>query len=315
MPAIVAAGCGGSPSAEPVEIARFDSVESSYLTLSPQQRDSVISEYIPEIHFLQSLYGIASPDSAMQAVASSRPVEVFGPDVKARLADLAPVEARIGQLSARLPQVLPSASVPSRFTGIILPYRQSVVVADSTLLIGLNHYLGPDYEGYATFDPYTRFQKSVEKMPYHIAEAIVGSGYPYQVPDGATALSRMLYEGAVLEAVSQLFPDADIAEVMGYTQEQMTDLDANEATLWQRMIAGNMLYDVDPMMAAKLTEPGAATSVISADAPPRAGRYLGWRIVRSYLDTHPGTGVESLLRPDFYGSQEALKESRYSPGR
>ncbi|MDE6382778.1 MAG: hypothetical protein K2K79_00320 [Paramuribaculum sp.] len=315
LPAVLTAGCGGSASVEPVDIVRFDTIEASYISLLPDQRDSVISEYAPEIGFLQKLYGLSSADSAMQMVAVSRPVEVFGPDIRARLADLKPVEERLGELAARLPHVLPAVKMPSRLSGIILPYRQSVVVADSLLLVGLNHYLGSDYEGYATFDSYTRGQKTVERMPYHIAEAIVGSTYPYLESEGATALSRMLYEGAMVEVLSQLFPDAAPAQLMGYTEQQMDDLNANESTLWQRIIAGNMLYDVDPMTAARLVEPAASTSVISPDAPPRAGRYLGWRIVRAYMQSHPEVSPEYLLTPRFYGSQQSLKDSGYAPLR
>ncbi|MDE6782424.1 MAG: hypothetical protein K2J17_01755, partial [Paramuribaculum sp.] len=263
MPTVLTAGCGGSASVEPVDIVRFDTIEASYISFLPDQRDSVISEYAPEIGFLQKLYGLSSADSAMQMVTVSRPVEVFGPDVRARLSDLKPVEESLGELAARLPHVLPAVKMPSRLSGIILPYRQSVVVADSLLLVGLNHYLGSDYEGYATFDSYTRGQKTIERMPYHIAEAIVGSAYPYRESEGATALSRMLYEGAMVEVLSQLFPDAAPAQLMGYTEQQMDDLNANESTLWQRIIAGNMLYDVDPMTAARLVEPAASTSVIS----------------------------------------------------
>ncbi|MDE5801229.1 MAG: hypothetical protein K2H74_09450 [Paramuribaculum sp.] len=315
MPAVLAAGCGGSASVEPVDIVRFDTIGASYISLSPDQRDSVISEYAPEIGFLQKLYGLSSADSAMQMVAVSRPVEVFGPDIRARLADLKPVEESLGELAARLPHVLPAVKMPSRLSGIILPYRQSVVVADSLLLVGLNHYLGSDYEGYATFDSYTRGQKTVECLPYHIAEAIVGSAYPYRESEGATALSRMLYEGAMVEVLSQLFPEAAPAQLMGYTEQQMDDLNANESTLWQRIIAGNMLYDVDPMTAARLVEPAASTSVISPDAPPRAGRYLGWRIVRAYIKSHPEVSPEYLLSPGFYGSQQSLKDSGYAPLR
>lgn len=315
LPAFFAAGCGGSDSVAPIEIVRFDTIETSYLSLSQEQKDSVIQEYAQEIKFFQSLNHISSADSAMLYLALSPSVEVFGPDIRSRLADLAPAEVRIGELADRLPGVLPEAAMPIRLSGVILPYRQSIVLSDSVLIIGLNHYLGPDYEGYSTFDPYTREQKSVDRLPYHVAEAIVGSTYPYKAEEGATALSRMLYEGAVVEVLTRLFPDVSTTELMGYTQQQMDDLDANESTLWQRIIAGNMLYDVDPMVAARLTEPGSATSVISPDAPPRAGRYLGWRIVRAYVRAHPETTAEMLLSPGFYGSHQSLKDSGYCPAK
>lgn len=311
---MVAASCGSGASHEPIYIERFDSIEMIYTSLPDSEWVAVLSRYTPQIDFLQTLYGVSSADSAMAQASESEAVNVFGPDIKKRITDLSAVEERLGQLKASLKEVLPTVEIPARISGIILPYRQSIVTADSLMLVSLNHYMGPDYEGYAIFDPYTRRQKNLDLLPYHVAEAIVTSAYPYQYSENATVLSRLLYEGAVIETLRRLFEDADVAVLMGYDSAQMQSLMQNESTLWQRVVDRGMLYDVDRMTAAKLIDPANATSIVSSDAPPRAGRFLGWKIVNSYTRSHPEVSVAELLLPDFYLSDSALKEANYSPG-
>lgn len=316
LPALAEWACSGSENTQPFAIERFDSVEVAYNGMSAGHRSEVLEHYDAETAFLKSLYRMQSADSVMQAVSRSRAVEVFGDDIRRRLGNLAPVEGQLGAMFARMNRLLPAVAAPKRISGMVIPYRQSVVVADTVVLVGLNHYLGSDYPGYAQFDTYTRSQKSPSLMPLHIAEALLTATYPYTASDeNATVLSRILYEGAVVEALVQLFPDMTAAQIMGYTSEQIHQLECNEATLWQRMITGNMLYSIDRNTASRLVEPGPATSIISPDAPPRAGRYIGWRIVRAYACRNHPMALADMLDGGFYISPATLKASGFSPAK
>jgi hypothetical protein len=44
---------------------------------------------------------------------------------------------------------------------------------------------------------------------------------------------------------------------------------------------------------------------------PRLGEYIGWKIVKSYLDAHPEVDLPTLLRNKDY--QQILNESQYKP--
>lgn len=309
-----ATSCSGVDNATPVKIQRFDSVEVAYTHLDSTERKAVLLRYRAEIGFLTALYGSDSPDSLMEALSRSRSAEVFGADIRERLASLQPTEIALGEMWVQMSNLLPDVELPHRVSGMILPYRQSVVIADTLVVVGLNHYLGSDYPGYEAFDTYTRARKTVDHLPLHIAEALIVAGYPYQ-GSHSTVLSRLLYEGALIETMRRIFPHRSIADIMGYTPQQFDNLEFNEATLWQRLIAGNMLYTLDQSVAASLIEPGDATEVISGDAPPRAGRYIGWRIIDAYCRNHPHMSPEQLLSPRFYLDESTLKRSGFVPNK
>ena len=51
--------------------------------------------------------------------------------------------------------------------------------------------------------------------------------------------------------------------------------------------------------------------MIGQDVPGAAGRFIGHRIINSYLDNR-AVSIADMLSPDFYESQEVLGDSKYN---
>lgn len=299
--------------AEKIEIERFDRAVAAYPTASAESRDSLIVRYAPIVDVMRVISGGGSDDEVMAALAASAASKVFQPDVERLLPDLSSASAALGSLKAAMARTLPEVKFPARVFGYVTPYSQSVVIADSVVLLGLNHFLGSDYEGYGSFDEYVRRMKTPSRIPYQVAEALIRSGYPYDEADGQTVLSRLLYEGAVVTAVKDVVAGSSAADAMGYTGEEMKWLTDNESRIWQKMSGEEMLFSIDPVIAHRLTNPAPSTPLINPRAPGRAGRYIGYRIVESYLKSHPDIALQTLLTPGFYRSGTTLKDSGYRP--
>lgn len=299
--------------AEIVEIERFDRAVAAYPSLLSESRDSLRTLYAPVIDLMRAVNGGGSDDQLMMALASSAATKVFQPDVERLLPDLSAPSAALGAVKVAAERELPGLTFPSRVIGYVTPYSQSVVIADSVVLLGLNHFLGADYEGYGSFDEYVRRTKTPSQIPYQVAEALIRSQYPYDESDGQTVLSRLLYEGAVAAAVERIVPGATAAAALGYDADEMKWLADNEPRIWQRMASEDMLFSVDPSIAHRLTGPAPSTPLINPQAPGRAGRYIGYRIVGSYLKSHAETQLSALLSREFFQSPTALKESGYRP--
>lgn len=209
--------------------------------------------------------------------------------------------------------LLPSLPFPSRIFGIVTPYSQSVVIADTVLLLGLNHYLGADYKGYEGFDDYRRRLKVPSRITYDVAEAVIRTHHPFEPQGTPTALSRMAYEGAVAMAVSRVVPGATPAKALTYGDDEMAWLTANEANIWRRLVDADLLFSVDPIVAERLVAPSPRTVIVNAEAPGRTGRFVGYRMIESYMRSHPEASLESLLSPAFYSSRSMLVDAGYKP--
>lgn len=224
---------------------------------------------------------------------------------------------RVDSLSLALARIfnnvesLAGAAVPTRVYAVVSPYNQSVVTADSVLFIALNHYLGADNEIYAYFPDYIRRLKSADRIGIDVAQALVVGSHPF-APSSAypTALARMAYEGAVVEAVMQATGRSE-QEVLGYDDEQYRWLNDNEAQAWLSMLSRDMVFSTDPAVVEGLVRQGAVTTVLHHESPGSAGRFIGHRLVASWLRNHPDATLETLLSPSFYESSSLLETAGY----
>ena len=232
--------------------------------------------------------------------------------VEREYADTRRESKALGDVFGRMSSVLPDVSVPHVFT-IISPFTQSILVADTLLYIGLNHYLGADYVHYEYFPDYVRVLKERERIPIDVAEAIVRSAYPYHPSEEyPQVVTRLAYEGAVVEVVMRL-TGKDEASVLGYNDGQYRWLRDNEGKLWQTIVGEQMLFSTDYTLMRSLVDVAPHVSVISSEVPGRAGRFIGHRLVKAYLDNNPSVLPESLLAPSFYSSPSLLTSAKYNP--
>ena len=201
------------------------------------------------------------------------------------------------------------------FASVIWGKPQSIIFCDSCMLIAQNHYLGSNHPAYGSLDTYRRQSKSLKAMPYDIAEAMVATRYPFTQTDDTKLINRLIYEGVITEAKMRMVENASLADALGYTREQMDVLIGKESEIWDKMVGSKMLFDTSATQADRFISPAPFTSPLSADLPGRAGRYIGYKLVRAYLDANPEMKLSDMLSPDFYNAANPLVNIAYSGGK
>lgn len=267
---------------------------------------------------LSAMLGYLGSDSLTEtellAWSESLPVTVFTPAVDSVFPTLDGVEMQLGRILVRA--AADSLDIPRRsYAAVVWGNRKSIVMvdspSDSVMLIALNHYLGADYPGYAHWPVYMRLDKTPARLPYDLAEALVADRWPYWPDADATALSRIVYEGALTLAKIRLVPDGDMSGALGYTQAQLEWLADNEHAIWLKMIDSRLLYDTSAITAERLVSPSPATSAISPDTPGRVGRYIGYRIICAYMRQNADVALREMLSPEFYNNPAVLVQAAY----
>lgn len=299
---------GAEASAPPVEITRLDR------QLAAGSFDDSLSRSAAETLFALSGYG--QLDSAKLALYQQHPsITAHIPAVQSSFADLTEVSASLGALKSNLASSLPKIRFPHIYA-IISPFNQSVILSDSLLYLGLNHYLGIDYEPYGYFPDYIVRRKIRERILPDISEALIRNAYPFaadSLPADQTlpsVLQHMLYEGAVLEAVMQTSSLSE-REALGLTEQEYKWLEENERNIWQTLIERKYLFSTDPSLIRSLTSLTGSTPAIHPNAPGLVGRFIGHRITRAYLKQNPDTPLSALLSPSYYLSPETLQKASY----
>lgn len=296
-------GCSQSDSGDAINLVRLDKALRDGGRISPEMRAEA------ETLFAVSGYGELN-DSSLAAYRANPAIRFHERAVDSVWSNTVPIARGLGKMKENFSRLFPDGSFPEAVT-IISPFNQSVFTADSILFIGLNHYLGVDYPPYSYFPDYIRQRKTPQRLLPDVAETLLRRDFPYAPHEEyPTVLSRLLYEGALIEAEMQL---AGVSEqqALGYDDAQMKWLTDNERKLWETIVSRKYLFSSDEQLASSLTGLAPFTSVIGQDVPGAAGRFIGHRIINSYLDNR-AVSIADMLSPEFYESPDVLGDSRYN---
>lgn len=294
--------------AEPLRIVRID----SYLLDTP---DSALPDSLKEaLEFIDFIVNqsVTGDSAVWLAYRDTKAFQVFAPDVKERFTCQDSIEKVLGVVDNRLKSTFGDDKGVGKVYGLINPYNVPVVTTDSAVMVGLNHYLGVDYPGYAGFDSYKVRAKRAVHLPYDVAEARIVADFPMETAEEGTLLNKMLYWGAVTYAVTEIVPNADLCEVFNLTPEELEWLEKNYPDVWRTMIERQLLYSTNPDVADRLLDPAPKSYLINAEAPGMTGRYMGYLIVKSFMEKNPGTSLKSLFTPEFYNSESTLINSGFT---
>ncbi len=296
----------------PTPIVNLYDPMSRYDSMGTAQRREFIEKDSLCIGAMLKLYDINEvSDTALEAWSKSAAVRIFTPAVDSIFPDLSQLEVSLGTILYNAEAN--GLDFPTRkYAAVVWGSRKSMAFVDSVMLIALNHYLGTDYPGYRSWPEYQRYAKTPENLPYDLAEALTAVAYPYVPGKDPTALSRMLYEGALMHAKIKLVPQATLAGAMGYTAQQMDWFHANMRSVWNRLVENKLLYTSSAETIDRLIGPAPSTTPIGQEVPGRAGRYIGYRIICAYLEQNSKITLAELLSPDFYNNPSILIESAYS---
>ena len=303
---ITLGGCDSRVVIDPQPIATLYKYLAEYKQMPEWRRDSFETVDSLPLRAMFSFMGVDSlGDSVLVRWSESPQVKIFTPSVDSVYKTLKPIEATLGRIEAKAQNegfVLPHRS----YAAVVWGNSKSVVLTDSCVLIALNHYLGPDYIGYKGWPEYLRLQKSPEQLPYDVTEALLATQYPYNPGKENTVLSRIAYEGALIMAKVRLVPQGTLERALGCTATELQWLEHNQADIWNMLVAKEFLYSTSQEVASRLVDPAPRTSVLGAEVPGRAGRFLGYYLILQYLQANPETSLPSHLQPGFYTNPAVL---------
>ena len=108
-----------------------------------------------------------------------------------------------------------------------------------------------------------------------------------------------------------LFPFAEDHFKIGFTAKEIEWCKDNETMIWARIIEEKALYSSDMNVVRGLTGPGPFTQGFPKESPAQIGYWVGWQIVRKFMDENPDVSIEELMT--LGDAQSILQKSKYKP--
>lgn len=191
-----------------------------------------------------------------------------------------------------------------------MDYENKVIYTDSLVLISLDLYLGKGHRFYEFPEYLKQGFEPKQIMPDLITE-FSKTKIPY--PRDRTLLSQMIYYGKQLYMKDMILPDATDASKIEYTPEHIKWAEANEAEMWTYFIENKLLFDTNSKLPQRFITPAPFSKFyldIDNESPGRIGQWLGWQIVRAYMENNKSVTLPKLMLTD---AKEIFENSKYKP--
>ncbi len=189
-------------------------------------------------------------------------------------------------------------------------YENRIILTDSLLLVGLDNYLGKDHRFYQGIDRYISKGLDKQYLESDIASAFSKKVIPY--PGDRSFLAQMIYYGKELYLKDLLLTWQTDLQKIGYDEQEYNWAQANEEQIWRYFVERELLYSTDVMLGPRFLDPAPFSKFrleLDNESPGRLGRYIGWQIVRAFMDKTDIPEKELWNLP----AETIFKEANYKP--
>lgn len=293
------------------DIVRVD--KDLYAMTSREDMERILKANPP--FFKQYLQGIAKTPQPqdidhMFALYNNPGLRNFGKEVEAKWGDMKEFKSDLTSTFRLMEYYMKDFKEPKIYTiysGLMEP---DMSFSDSAIVVCLDWYLGPK----ASFKPnlYEYMLGRYDK-PYLLPMIALGISTKFNKNNTAdeTLLAEMIYYGKAHYFVERVMPDLEDSLNIGYSSKELKAIDANLPVIWGHFIDRKILFETSRKVVEQYTGEGPFVNEISNDCPGRIGRWLGWQIVRKYMNEHPGVTLQQLM--DEKDAAKIFKESGYKP--
>ena len=307
-------------------IFRYDEVLDQWsktlnqVTLNEVQKDApaFTDVYIHQILALPRDSAIIKQE--LRRMLQDTGFQILMEDVNAEFADLTKVENELGALLLNYTDLFDISETPKIYSFISGFVYQSFVFDDieqEGIGIGLDMFLGADFP-YAQINPsnpaFSRYLTQFYTQDYivkKVAEVLVED--KLHSPQRSDFLSMMIWGGKKLYLIDQLIPFKSDDVVIEYTPEQYEWCQKNESQMWDFFFEKELFYETDIRKFNKLIGPAPTTPGMPPESPGRTANYMGWQIVKKYMEDHPEITIKDLITEQ--NAQKILDDARYKPRR
>jgi len=129
-------------------------------------------------------------------------------------------------------------------------------------------------------------------------------------PEDKTFLAHILYYGKLLYLKDVFLPKIEDFRKIGYTPEELEWAKANEDQVWRYFVERELIFDSDTDLYSRFLYPAPFSKFyleLDAESPARLGQYIGWQMIRQYMDKNDvsvqemlGTNAETIFNKANY---------------
>jgi len=188
-------------------------------------------------------------------------------------------------------------------------------ITSDGLATGLQLHLGSNFSMYTSemglglFPAYISRKFTREYIPVNAIKNIIDDMFPDQSSD-RTLIEQMVEKGKRIYLADQLMPHIGDTLIIGYTNRQLEGCFSNEGMIWNYFIKNGLVFNNDPSLIKNYIGEAPNTPEFGEGAPGNIGLFIGWQIVKKFMEEKKDLGLVELMKTD---PRKLFEESRYRP--
>lgn len=235
-------------------------------------------------------------------------VKMVNEDIKKEFGDIGWLETELEEAFKHVLYYYPDVKVPE-IIAINSLFKRSVSFTDDLVAIGLDRYLGPENRVVKRIptDENGIYQYEKDLMqPELIKIDLMRNWFELNLmkpPTERDFLTQIIHQGKIMYALDAIFPTLEDHLKIRYTSSQLEWCEESEASIWQFLVDKDLLRSTSREKITDFVGEGPFTmGGLPRESPPRVGVWLGWKIVRSYMEEN-----SELKLPDLIEEKNAWK--------
>lgn len=188
----------------------------------------------------------------------------------------------------------------------------SVYIFEQTIYVNLDLYLGQEYPIYTKMGIPKYISERMDSRFITIdifKKGIIYRHIPEQTP--LTLLESMIIEGKKLYFTEMILPQKPLSEIIGYSEEKYNWAEKYYPNVWGYFIENNLLFSKEEEVFRKYIDETPFSKPFGNQSPGRIGQFLGWKIVKAYMENNPDITLNQLMQET--DLQMILNKSAFKP--
>ena len=218
----------------------------------------------------------------------------------------------------------PDYQIPSQFITFIGPMDAFAsnqtggsgdIITTEALAAGLQLHLGSDADVYNNEQGMQLYPNYISKrftpsyIPVNAMKNIIDDMLP-PVKQGSPLIDIFIDHGKRMYLLDILLPELSDTLKLGYTASQLKGAEKNEGLIWNYFLENSLLYETDMFKTRSYINDAPSTTEFGEGSPGFISLFIGRQIIRTYMDKHPESDINSLLRMD---SKKIFAGAKYKP--
>ncbi len=247
----------------------------------------------------------------LYALGTSKEIKPLFNDVNRVFGDFSSYEKGLKNLFKHVKYYYPEFTTPEVNTLVTGFGGVDLAQGEDAIFIGLDYFLGDQSEFKPVdFPEYILRYYKPENLVYKTA-LMLSKRFNESDPGDKTLLAYMIYYGKAYYFVQKTIPCISEQQVTEYQEEEIKAIHEYGDFIWSHFVTKQLFFETNRLAITKYVDERPYVTEVADKCPGRIGRWLGYQIVKAYMEEHPDLTLNELMKET--NSKKIFEESKYQP--